>query len=226
MAFQRSSMIRAATLRSTAFRLANAFSIGLKSGEYGGGKRNRAPVAVNAGAPMRCQIVHHGDIALPERRDQHLLDIGQEGIAVHRAIEDHQRGHATQPQCAGEGCCFPVAMRDRSAASLSSFSAAAQPGHLGGRPCLVDEDQMLGIEVRLRVEPGLAPRGDVGPFLPAGVRRFFDGHRVAIQKAPHRDGRKRGAMFTAQHLGQFDERYVHLGLDRGQNNVTIRLDAL
>jgi hypothetical protein len=33
-------------------------------------------------------------------------------------------------------------------------------------------------------------------------------------------------MFTTQHLGQLDERYVHLGVDRGQNDVTIRLDAM
>jgi hypothetical protein len=32
---------------------------------------------------------------------------------------------------------------------------------------------MVRIEVRLRVEPGLAPPGDVGPLLLAGVRGFF-----------------------------------------------------
>ncbi len=127
----------------------------------------------NAGAPMRWQVVHHDDIALPKRGDQHLLDIGQKGIAVHRAIKDHRRGQAAQSQCAGEGGCFPMAVRHGSAASLSPFGAATQPGHLGGRSCLVDEHQLLGIEVRLRVEPSLAPRGDVGPFLLAGVRGFF-----------------------------------------------------
>jgi hypothetical protein len=54
----------------------------------------------------------------------------------------------------------------------------------------------------------------------------FDGHRVAIQEAPHRAGRKRGAMFTAQHLCQLDQRYVHLGLDRSQDDVTICFDAM
>jgi hypothetical protein len=66
-----------------------------------------------------------------------------------------------------------MAVRDRSTASLSSFGAAMEPGHLGRRPCLVDEDQMFRIEVRLPVEPGFAPRGDVGPLLLGGVRRFF-----------------------------------------------------
>ncbi len=29
-------------------------------------------------------------------------------------------------------------------------------------------------------------------------------------------------MFAAQHFRQLDERYVHLGLDRGQDDATIR----
>ena len=33
-------------------------------------------------------------------------------------------------------------------------------------------------------------------------------------------------MFAAQHFGQLDEGYVHLDLDRGQNDVTIRLDPM
>ena len=60
-------MVRAATLRSTAFSLAKAFSIGLKSGEYGG--RNSHPAAcrldrlANAGAAMCRQVVHHDEVS-------------------------------------------------------------------------------------------------------------------------------------------------------------------
>jgi hypothetical protein len=57
--------------------------------------------------------------------------------------------------------------------TLPTFGAATQAGHLGRCTGLIDEDQLLRIEVRLRVEPSLAPRGDVGPFLLAGVRGFF-----------------------------------------------------
>lgn len=66
-----------------------------------------------------------------------------------------------------------MAVRDGRTATLAPWRAAAQAGHLGGRSGLVDEDQVLGIEVRLRVEPRPAPRGDVGPLLLAGVRGFF-----------------------------------------------------
>jgi len=33
-------------------------------------------------------------------------------------------------------------------------------------------------------------------------------------------------MFAAEHIGQLDERYVYLGFDRGQNDVTICLDTM
>src|SRR3954453_2352731 len=47
------------------------------------------------------------------------------------------------------------------------------PGHVGGSPSLVDEDQPFGIEIQLALEPGLAPPADVGPVLLGGMRRLF-----------------------------------------------------
>ena len=170
-------MVRAATLRSRAFSLAKAFSIGLKSGEYGGRYRIRAPAAsialAHAGAAMGGQIVHHDEVARDQRWHQHLLDIGQEGIAVHRAVEDHRRGQSTPAQCAGEGGGFPVSVWHGCTAALAAFGPAAQASHLGGGAGFVDEDQALRIQIRLRVDPCPAPRGDVGPLLLAGVRGFF-----------------------------------------------------
>jgi hypothetical protein len=52
-------------------------------------------------------------------------------------------------------------------------STAAQPGHLRRCAGFVDKHQAQRIEIRLGVEPGLAPGGDVGPLLLAGVCRFF-----------------------------------------------------
>jgi hypothetical protein len=45
--------------------------------------------------------------------------------------------------------------------------------HAGGSPGLVDEDEALGIEVELTLEPCPAPLQDVGAALLAGVRRLF-----------------------------------------------------
>jgi hypothetical protein len=62
---------------------------------------------------------------------------------------------------------------DRRPASLSERRAPAQPGHFRRNGGLIDEYQVFRIKVRLCVEPGLAPGGDVGPFLFARVRCFF-----------------------------------------------------
>ena len=97
----------------------------------------------------------------------------EEGRPVHRAVKDPGRGDALKPECPHEGRRLPVPMRHAGPASLSARRPAAQPGHLGRGAGLVDKDQARGIEVRLRVEPGVPPGQDVGPILFAGVCRFF-----------------------------------------------------
>src|SRR4051812_18866960 len=48
MAFQRSGIVLAEVARSSVLNLANAFSIGLKSGEYGGREKSLAPACLIA----------------------------------------------------------------------------------------------------------------------------------------------------------------------------------
>ena len=65
-----------------------------------------------------------------------------------------------------------MTVRHRGTAALAAFGAPAQAGHLGRGAGLVDEDQALGVEVRLGVEPGAALGRDVGPFLLGRLRLF------------------------------------------------------
>jgi len=46
---------------------------------------------------------------------------------------------------------------------------------------------------------------------------LFEGHGVAVEEAPHRAGRERGAMPRAQRLGQLDQAGVLLRLDGRQD---------
>jgi hypothetical protein len=46
-------------------------------------------------------------------------------------------------------------------------------GHVRRGPCLVDEDQALGIEIELPLEPFPPPPQDVGTILLARVRGLF-----------------------------------------------------
>ena len=46
-------------------------------------------------------------------------------------------------------------------------------GHAGTGPAFVDENQAVGIEVELPLEPGLALDHDIGALLLTGVRGLF-----------------------------------------------------
>ncbi len=59
------------------------------------------------------------------------------------------------------------------AQALALRRTSTQAGHVGGRACLVNEDQPFGIELELVLEPRLAPLQDVGPVLLGGVGGLF-----------------------------------------------------
>ncbi len=122
---------------------------------------------------VRGQIVHDDDIAGFQRRRQNLLHIGHEGSAMHGAIEHQGRGHPFQPERADEGGGLPVPVGNRRPAAFAAPRPSITPRHLGRGPGLVDEDQTLGIEIRLALEPGPPAMQNVRTLLLAGVRGFF-----------------------------------------------------
>lgn len=36
---------------------------------------------------MRAHVVHEDDVALPQDRYEHLLDVGEERLAIHRPVD-------------------------------------------------------------------------------------------------------------------------------------------
>ena len=66
-----------------------------------------------------------------------------------------------------------MAMGRADAQAFATPAAAMRAGQLRRGPGLVDEDEPLGIEVELALEPVLAPLQDVGAILLAGVRGLF-----------------------------------------------------
>jgi hypothetical protein len=149
--------------------------MGLKSGEYGGRKRGAGGFdgLTHGDRFMRGQIIHDDDVCGRERWRQHLLHIGQEGGAVHGAVEDHRCGHALQPERTDEGGRLPMPMRHRRPAAFTAPRATITPGHLGRCPGLVDEDQSLRFQIGLGLEPGPPTTLNVSALLFAGVRGFF-----------------------------------------------------
>jgi len=93
--------------------------------------------------------VHDDDIAGLEDRQELLLDIGAEALPVDRAIEDARSGEAVVAQCAEEGQGAPMAVWCEAAQALALRPPAAQRGHAGLDPGLVDEDEALRIKAGL-----------------------------------------------------------------------------
>jgi hypothetical protein len=112
-------------------------------------------------------------VTRPKSRRQHLLAPCSEDFAVHRSVEQHRGDEAAKRQAADEGDCLPMSMRNGGVAALASRCPTAQADHFGRKPAFIDEDQVLGGELRLAVEPPLAGRLYVGPFLLTGVRSLF-----------------------------------------------------
>jgi hypothetical protein len=117
---------------------------------------------------VRTEIVHNDDVAGLQHRHELLLDIGAEASSVDRSIEDAWGGEPIAAQGAKEGQRAPVAMRGEAAQALTLRPPAAQGGHVGLDPGLVDEDQSLRVEADLPGAPALTPPRDIGPGLLKG----------------------------------------------------------
>lgn len=101
------------------------------------------------------------DVAGAQRRDEHLLDIGEEALAVDRPVDQHRGVDSREPEAGDESGRAPVAVRNAGAQALAPRGAAAQSCHLGVEPSLVDEDQTFRIKIRLPFAPSFARCGDV-----------------------------------------------------------------
>jgi len=64
-------------------------------------------------------------------------------------------------------------MRHAHPKPLAALAAAMAARHVGRGPGFIDEDEALGVEIGLAVEPGLPALQDIRPILLAGVRGLF-----------------------------------------------------
>ena len=101
------------------------------------------------------------------------MDIGQEGITVHGAVQNHRRDHAVEAQPSGKCGRLPMAMWDGGSAPLAALGPAPQARHLGGSAGFINEDELGRIQIGLPLEPSLARRLHVRALLFARMRRLF-----------------------------------------------------
>src|SRR5262249_29848377 len=126
----------------------------------------------HSGDLVAAEVVHDDDVAWPQLGGEHLLDIGSEDAAVHGLADHEGRDDGIGPQAGAEGRGAPVAVRHPALEARTARSAAAEPGHVGRRPGLVDEDETLEAQLGLALSPSRARLGNVGARLlarPAGL---------------------------------------------------------
>ena len=114
---------------------------------------------------MASQIVEDYDLALGEGGCEYLFDIEGEEFPVDRAVDDKGSIDAIDAQSSDEGERLPVTVRDGSGQALSSRSPAAQWGHVGLDPGLIDEDEPFWCDAMLIGLPAPALASDVRPVL-------------------------------------------------------------
>lgn len=114
---------------------------------------------------MRRQVVADDNAARPHLGDQVFDEPLPEDAAVHRSVDQHRREDAIVLEPGDEGGRHPVAMRRLAVERLALATPAAQPGHAGRGPGLVDEHQRSEVQPGLRRAPDVAGDDDIGPVL-------------------------------------------------------------
>jgi hypothetical protein len=122
---------------------------------------------------VAAEIVHDDNVAWLQCRNQELLHIAEEALAVDRAIHQAGGGDGIRPEGSKEGLCLPMAMRHAGDEPLALVAPTPQRGHIGLGPSLVDEDQSADINPGLMLAPAFALAGDVRPGLFIPTNRFF-----------------------------------------------------
>jgi len=182
MAVQRSGRVRAAAERSSALSLANACSMGWKSGLCA----HCFDGLAHPGHLVSGEVVQDDGVAALEHWDERLGDVAAEALPVRGSVQERGGAKARAPQGGGDGCGLVVALGHRDPAALAARCPTVTAGHVGGRCGFVEEDEAIRVEVGLSLEPRLARFPHVLLLLLGGVRGPF--LRVMPWRAKKRDG--------------------------------------
>lgn len=122
---------------------------------------------------MRAEIVEQGNVSRRERRNKHFFDIGEEPFAINRAIEHKGGSDAIVAKGGNESRRLPMTVRYFGIKPLTAPAASMRGRHVGLRPGLINEHEVLGIELLLALSPAVPFGRDVRPILLGGADGFF-----------------------------------------------------
>jgi len=119
------------------------------------------------------EIVHDDDVTFAQRRHKHRGDVGAKGLAIDRPLQKPGRIDPIEAQRSDKSHGLPASLRGLSGQALAAESPAAQRGHVGLGPGLVDEDQALRLDATLILCPLRASPRHVGTIAFGGHQAFF-----------------------------------------------------
>lgn len=124
-------------------------------------------------ALVAAEIVEDDDVTRLEDRQQELIYIGGEALAIDGAVK-HARGiDPVAPQCRQERHRAPVAIGSFGAKPPPFCTPSPQRRHVGLGPGFVNEHQPRRIKTALILLPARPVMGDVRPVLLAWQDAFF-----------------------------------------------------
>jgi hypothetical protein len=139
-----------------------------------------------AGALCAAQIVHHNDVALPQRGNQELLDPGLECFRVDRSVKDARGDGAVITQPGHEGERLAMIVWDFGDQPLAFGATAMCARHIGLHPGFVDEGQTGRGDLALPVLPLPSPAGHIGPILLTRIPVFLKAETGMVKEMPNR----------------------------------------
>ena len=128
---------------------------------------------LHGGPLVAGEVVHDDHIAGAQLGHQDLCDIGFEPVAVDRSVQHHRRNHAGHAQASDQRGGLAMAVREAHPQPFAFPAAPVAAGHVRCGPSLVDEDEALGFEIDLTIEPVSALPQDVGTVLLDRVPGLF-----------------------------------------------------
>ena len=177
MAAHTASTVRAAAFLTRCLSLAKTCSMGFRSGEYFGRKKELGADGANelthGFASVAAEIVQDNDIAGAKRRQKNLRHVGPKALAVDRPLDKPRRIDPVMAQCRQESHGLPTAVWNLGGQPVAARGPSPQWGHIGPGPGLIDEDQPLRFDAVLILCPLDAPPRHVGTVALASHHAFF-----------------------------------------------------
>lgn len=149
-------------LRKPEFNRIEVRTIGGQIPELRAGGFDSLPHPLNV---MRRQVIHDDDVARAECGREDLVEVGEEGVAVHRPIQEARCGQAIDAQGADKRAGLPVLMGRVIVHATPARTASVATDQIRRRATFIKKHEAVGINRGGGRLPRAARGGDVGAVL-------------------------------------------------------------